>query len=115
MASDMKVYTVFNDKGEIRGFYPDSAFPDVLDEDGEFVSRHPSVPADAVEISEEQWREMAVHPDAWRLVDGEIVAYVAPPPIPNQVSRAQGKIQLKRAGLWPKVTALVDADASGEI
>ncbi|MEE9481840.1 hypothetical protein [Methylobacterium ajmalii] len=111
----MKVYTVFNEDGAIRGFYPDIAFPDVLDDNGVFVGRHPSVPADAVEISDEQWMEIAADPGAWRLIDGDIVPFVAPSSVPGQVSRAQGKIMLKRAGVWPRVLDLVAADATGEI
>lgn len=31
------------------------------------------------------------------------------PPVPQQVTRAQGKVALIQAGLWPQVVAFVDA------
>jgi hypothetical protein len=44
---------------------------------------------------------------------GPIAEYVAPPPpepvIPQQVTRAQGKVVLIQMGLWPQVLAFVDA------
>lgn len=44
---------------------------------------------------------------------GPVAEYVAPPPappqIPQQVTRAQGKVVLIQMGLWPQVVAYVDA------
>lgn len=111
----MKVYADFNGDGAVMGFFPDFAFPDLVDENGTVTGRNPGVPASAIEITAEQWKTIAVHPSAWRRVDGEIVPYTPPTPVPSQVSRAQGKIMLKRAGIWPQVLALVAADATGEI
>ncbi len=98
----MKVYADFNEAGMAVGFYPEAVFPDILDETGAVTGRHESVPAAAVEITEEQWKVIAQRPGVWRLVEGEIVPFTPPTPVPGQVSRAQGKIQLRRAGLWPR-------------
>lgn len=111
----MKIYAVFGEDGSSRGFYPDFAFPDALDEDGNFLARSPGVPDEAVEITEDQWKLFAGNPAGWRWVDGEATPYVPPPFVPAQVSRAQGKIQLRRAGLWPSVLALVPKDETGEL
>ncbi len=111
----MKVYAVFNDEGMATGFYPDAYFPDEVNDDGEVVGRNPAIPIGVIEITEDQWMVMADNPSAWRRIDGKIVPYIPEPRPPSQVSRAQGKIQLRRAGLWPKVLALVDADTTGEI
>ena len=44
---------------------------------------------------------------------GPIAEYVPPPPappqVPQQVTRAQGKVVLIQMGLWPQVVAYVDA------
>lgn len=111
----MKVYAIFSDAGSAMGFYPDFAFPDQVDDEGVVTGRNARVPEDAVEITEEEWRALASNPGAWRRVDGKVVAYTPPPFIPTQVSRAQGKIMLKRAGLWSRVLDLVAQDATSEI
>lgn len=111
----MKIYAEFGADGSSRGFYPDFAFPDEVDEAGETTGRHPGVPASAVEITEDQWKLLAANPAGWRWQDGDVKAYTPPQLVPVQISRAQGKIQLKRAGLWPKVQALASQDTSGEI
>jgi hypothetical protein len=111
----MKIYAAFSENGSPRGFYPDFAFPDEVNEAGEVTSRHPSVPASAIEITEDQWKLLAGNPAGWRFQGGEVVSYTPPPSVPTQISRAQGKIQLKRAGIWPKVLELASHDTSGEI
>lgn len=46
----------------------------------------------------------------WSYVEGEFVPPPAPPqPVPQSVSRAQGKAALIQAGLWSAVVAYVDA------
>lgn len=52
-------------------------------------------------------------PDWIKLTQEEVEAHLNPPPappaVPKQVSRAQGKAALITAGLWPDVLAYVDA------
>ncbi len=111
----MNIYATFNEAGFATGFYPSDVFPDVLDENGEFVSRNESIPVDAIEVTEEERNNFVTRPQFWRLVNGKVEAFEPEEPVPARVSRAQGKIQLKRAGIWPQVMSLVNQDETGEL
>ncbi|SKA30956.1 hypothetical protein SAMN05428963_11390 [Consotaella salsifontis] len=70
----MKTYAKFDD-GHPDGFWREDLFP--VRPDG---ARHPDIPADAVEITEAQWRDFVDHPGRRIWQDGAVVAYDPPPP-----------------------------------
>ncbi len=67
----MKIFAVFDEDGFPQGFYPEDVFGP-LEIDG---GRNPSMPPEAIEISEEQWIELAANQGARRFVDGDVVVY----------------------------------------
>lgn len=75
------------------------------------------IPAEAIDIADQEWREFINNQGRRRMVDGKVVPYNPPPvpdPVPELVSRAQAKIALSRAGLLPAVEQKV-AEAGGEV
>lgn len=87
----MTKYAVFREDGTPGAFYSH-------DIHGE------NIPADAVEISEEQWREFINNPGLRKWVDGEVVEYMPPPiEIPHPVTVVYG------VDLWSRMT---DAEAN---
>lgn len=64
-----------------------------------------NVPAEAVEITDEQWLELINHQGERRFVNGQVVAYTAPPEKPAPVVTV-----IYPADLWRRMTdAEVDA------
>ncbi|EJW09969.1 hypothetical protein A33M_0681 [Rhodovulum sp. PH10] len=52
---------------------------------------NPTIPAESVPITDEQWREMIEHPGRRRLIDGALVSFeppAEPDPVP-EISKAQ--------------------------
>jgi hypothetical protein len=97
-------YAVFDTAGFPTAFYAPEVHGD-------------AIPAEAVEITDAQWLELVEHQGTRKWVDGAVVAYEpppAPPAVPQDVSRAQAKIALSRAGLLSSVEQRVAA-AGGEV
>ncbi|MBB5046799.1 hypothetical protein HNR60_001547 [Rhodopseudomonas rhenobacensis] len=72
----MHLYAVFTPAGFPAGFYSDDIHgPRLIDGQPNPDCR---VPAEAVEITEPQWRDLLAHPGLRRLVDGAVVDYTPP-------------------------------------
>lgn len=92
-----------------------------FDDTGTLVARYDSeihgdnIPVDAVEFSDELfWQTINENDGVWKRdpKTGEIAKHPfppAPPYVPEQVSRAQGKAALIQAGLWQAVLDYVDS------
>ena len=74
-AARVKMYGMFDQYGRALGFYPDDIYPP--NEDG---SRNEKIPADAVEITLEQWQELLAKQPFAAYVDGEVKVLSAPVP-----------------------------------
>jgi hypothetical protein len=81
---------------------------------------NPTIPADAVPISDEVWAEwsQASQRKVWR--DGDLVDAPAPasgpPPVPTSITARQARLALLQADLLDKVEAVVAAaDRSAQI
>ena len=66
-AARVKMYGTFDQYGRALGFYPDDIY--LPHEDG---SRNAKIPADAVEITLEQWQELLAKQPFAAYVDGEV-------------------------------------------
>ncbi|MDR5008316.1 hypothetical protein RGK87_04750 [Agrobacterium fabacearum] len=84
----MKIFAVFDDGGMPKGFYPEDVFGP-FEIDGE---RNPSLPLDAIEISEDQWIDLARNQGYRRFVDGEVVV-VDPSTTPPNITDYENAIQ----------------------
>ena len=80
MAGGTKYYGAFDAEGRATAFYNSDIFPPQPNGD-----RNAGIPAEAIEITEEQWRELVNNPRA-RFIDGELV-YAPPPPVPISSSQ----------------------------
>lgn len=117
----MKIFALFDNDGFLRGFWGDDLFPSA--EDG---SRNEKIPADAVEIDTATHRLLVEYPDAWRMVDGELVAHVPAPPTTEELregmlplSPRQLRLALVRSGtslasVETAIAALPDGTAKEE-
>lgn len=65
----MKIRATFDENG-----FPAKFFPDVIE--------YKNIPDNAVEITEEQWREFIDHAGQRKWENGEVVTYTPPPPDP---------------------------------
>jgi len=95
----MMIYATFNESGLPTAFYRS----DINGND---------IPEAAVEITEGQWIELISHAGyrCFDVVAGTVIQYTpAPtaPPVPQKITRAQGRLVLYRAGLWPAVLTFV--------
>jgi hypothetical protein len=72
-AARVKMYGTFDQYGRALGFYPDDIY--LPQEDG---SRNAKIPADAVEITLEQWQELLAKQPFAAYVDGEVKVLSAP-------------------------------------
>lgn len=68
--TDIIVRATFNENGFPTGFYPSDVWPE-------------GYPANAVEITLDQWQEFLNFQGARKFVDGQIVEYSPPPPVPT--------------------------------
>ncbi|MBA1156939.1 hypothetical protein [Microvirga mediterraneensis] len=104
----MSKKAVFDENGLPLGFYDQSIHGD-------------AIPADAIEITNEQWREFIDHQGQRRFVDGEVVSYEPPPPQapPSRIYKApmfrkmtdaeyEAYLQI-RGGFPPRLQAIFDA------
>lgn len=97
----MGYYITFEQDGTLSGRYLLSVHGD-------------NIPADAVEVSEELfWQTINETDGIWKRdpETGEITKHPfhpAPPYVPEQVTRAQGKAALIQAGLWQAVLDYVE-------
>lgn len=69
-----------------------------------------NIPAEAIEITDEQWRELVENQGQRKLVDGEVVEYTPPEPpavIPDRVTARQFKLQLLASGYLDAVEAWI--------
>ncbi len=136
----MRLYARFGADGLRPAFYPDDVYPDVVaygprpeasEADPDPVApeisrtRHPAIPADAVEISYDQWQDFLAHQGERRWDGGALVAYSpTPPPAtpPASVSLAEWRSALdlwmidgasgaasKLSQVYAKVTPIRDA------
>ena len=65
----MKIKALFDKDG-----FPVSFFPDVIG--------YKNIPANAVDITEDQWRDFLEHAGQRKWENGEVVTYTPPPPAP---------------------------------
>lgn len=97
-------YIQFNDHNELNARYASEI-------------HGANIPADAVEVPEELfWQTINETDGIWKRdpQTGEITKHPfppAPPYVPEQVTRAQGKAALIQAGLWQAVLDYVDSIA----
>lgn len=95
-------YIQFNDHNELNARYASEIHGD-------------NIPEDAVEVSEKLfWQTINETDGVWKIdpKTGEIAKHPlppAPPYVPQQVTRAQGKAALIQAGLWDAVEDYVDS------
>lgn len=75
-----------------------------------------AIPADAVAVTREQHALLLQGQSEGLRIEANaagLPVLVQPPPapaaVPSKISRAQGRLALFRAGLWPQVLAYVDA------
>jgi len=87
-----KAYALFDDEGVRRGSWRDDIYPP--EDDG---SRNRVIPAEAIEIREDQWIELINNEGLRRWQDGKVVAWVPPEPEP-------GPVVLYPADLWRRTT-----------
>lgn len=74
-----------------------------------------AIPADAVEITDEQWLDFLAHQGERRWADDAVVDFappVGPAFVPQAVSRFQARRALKDAGLFASVESAINASAS---
>lgn len=67
-----RIFVVFNAEGFLAATYQSAAY-----ENPETI-----IPADAIELTEEVWRDLYDNQSHRRYVEGQIVEYVPPPPPP---------------------------------
>ncbi len=96
----MKVYAIFTQDGVPEGFFPDAVFEPVTEPilgpfvrpDGtvievevarRFIRRNEKIPAAAVEITEDQYKDLIQNQGLRRFVNGEVVEHTPPPPPPR--------------------------------
>jgi len=97
-------YAQFNEANELCARYDSEIHGD-------------NIPQEAVEVSEDLfWQTINETDGVWKIDPdtGEISKHSfppAPPYVPQQVTRAQGKAALITAGLWSAVESYVDAIA----
>ncbi|WLT07841.1 hypothetical protein RAM19_06815 [Bartonella apihabitans] len=65
----MKIKATFDKDGFPVGFFPD-------------VIGYKDIPANAVDITEDQWRDFLEHAGQRKWENGEVVTYTPPPPAP---------------------------------
>ncbi len=95
----MTYFAIFSEDGWPRGFFTEEVH-------GE------NIPAEAIAITDEQWREFVDNPGFRKWENGTVVPYEPPPvepPFPSTVTAAQAKIALHNAGLLEQVKAVVAA------
>lgn len=71
------IYGLFDAEGAPQGFWPDDIY--LPADDG---TRNAAIPADAIVVTEEQWKTLVTYPNA-RLIDGAIVMVEVVPDPPN--------------------------------
>lgn len=98
----MAFYAIFSDAGLPLGFWMDTIHgartrpvygepPEPTEQEprpvrpivGEEPNPDCKIPAEAIEISDEQWLDMVQHPGRRRWQDGEVVEHVPPPVLPT--------------------------------
>ena len=113
----MMAYVAFDESGRISGFWTDDLFKP--QEDG---TRHPAIPADAIEIDEETHRKLHYEQGKWRLIDGVITEYTPPEPTTEEVRQRMQPLTARqlRIGLitngiqLSQVTATINAMPAGQ-
>ncbi len=85
--TENKIYVVFNADGFLAGSWHSAAY-----DDPENI-----IPPNAIELSEEAWRDLYDNQSSRRYVDGNIVEYVPPPPPPPVV-------EVPSVTLWERLT-----------
>ncbi|KAB2663395.1 hypothetical protein F9K91_18430 [Brucella tritici] len=68
----MTIYAAFKNDGSVSGFW-----------DTDFISDTSVIPADAIEVSDEQRREFLEFPSTRRWHEGAIIEFVCVPPLPT--------------------------------
>jgi len=87
----IKYYGVFDIEGRAIGFYTSDIYPPV-----DVNARSAKIPLEAVEITEEVWKELLIKQGGAKYVDGVIVDVSfppIPPPPPNPLEAIEKAIE----------------------
>lgn len=76
----MKRYAQFDADGFPLGFWSDDIYPSAPDEE-----RNAAIPADAIQITTQQWRALIDNAGLRRWMDGHVVPYELPSPSVDQL------------------------------
>jgi hypothetical protein len=87
--------------------FKETGFVEVLYDD---AMKSVPVPTGAVQITDDEWLQIAMHPDLWKLVNGAVVAYT--PPIANEDVNTERERRIA-AGATVTVTGAGDIPVQG--
>jgi hypothetical protein len=94
-----RYFGVFNAEGRATAFYN----TEIYEPEGE--ARNSKIPAEAIEITYDQWRELLSNPLQARYVDGEVIM-IDPPPMPKQQPSLLDEIKQMLAGMNERLKKL---------
>lgn len=69
----MKIYVESDSDGTPLGFYNDDIYPPIKDIDGKVVIKNIFIPVDAVEITQEQYRDLIENQGSRKFINGKVV------------------------------------------